>query len=201
MLLLALGVVGAPRAAPAILSNPSFELGPTGWSATSSGLILNVSGGLPVTPYDGSWAAWLGGDANTQDVLSQDVFIPGDMRLVSLQLQLWIETAETSAVEYDSLLVTLEEPGGEILETLADWSNVDATTGWTATSLPIAGDYTGQTVRLVFDADNDISSPTSFYLDALTLTIPEPTGGMPAGLLGVALLARRRRRERARPAA
>jgi len=86
-----------------------------------------------------------------------------------------------------------------LLETLAEWSNLDPTAGWTATSLPIAGDYTGQDVRLVFEASNDSIFPTSLYLDALSLTLPEPAGGLPVSLLAAALLGRRRRSARGGP--
>ncbi|MGH0032884.1 MAG: hypothetical protein ACQGVC_24090 [Myxococcota bacterium] len=193
-----LGALGAPEAASALLSNPDFELGPTGWVAMPADLILDVGGGLPVTPYDGSFSAWLGGDPDANDVLSQLVSVPADMVLESLELQHWIATTETGSIPFDTLAVRLETPGGALLETLASWSNVDETTGWAAISLPIVGDYTGESVRLVFDSSNDAVFPTSFYLDALNLTLPEPSGGLPAGVLLLTLLARRRQRTRLR---
>ena len=58
---------------------------------------------------------------------------------------------------------------GDLLETLGQWSNLDANSGWSAVSLPILGFYSGQTIRLAIESSNDAAFATSFFLDSLSL--------------------------------
>jgi len=195
-------LVLSPASADALLINGDFDAGPgPEWSQSSpGGLIVDPAGGLPVTPYSGTYSAWLGGATNTFHRLSQLVAVPADMTLNALDLQLWIATSEIGLVEYDTLVVNLEDPGGAVLETLGSWSNVDETIGWTPVNLGVSGSYSGQSVRLVIEAENDISSPTSFFVDSMAFVLPEPAAMVQhcAGVLALLAMAAARRRTVAR---
>ncbi|WP_330455859.1 M4 family metallopeptidase [Streptomyces sp. NBC_00820] len=143
-----------------LLSNPGFESGGTGWTATS-GVITNDTG---EAAHGGSYKAWLDGYGTSHtDTLSQSVTIPAGCR-ASLTFYLHIDTSETTTgTQYDKLTVTAGSTS------LATYSNLNAASGYSQKTFDLSS-FAGQTVTLKFNGVEDISLQTSFVVDDTALT-------------------------------
>ncbi|MEU3859936.1 M4 family metallopeptidase [Streptomyces sp. NPDC028722] len=142
-----------------LLSNPGFESGSTGWTA-SSGVITTDSG---EAAHGGSYKAWLNGYGSTHtDSLSQSVTIPAGCK-ATLTFYLHIDTAETGTTAYDKLTVTAGS------KTLATYSNANAASGYSQKSFDLSS-LAGSTVTLKFNGVEDASLQTSFVVDDTALT-------------------------------
>lgn len=153
-----------------LLLNPGFESGNINWSA-DTGVITNSTGR---TPRTGTWYAWLNGygSANT-DYLYQDVTIPANATAATLNFYLKIDTAETTTTTaYDTLTVTVRNTSGSVLQTLATYSNLNATSGYTLRSFNLLA-YKGQTIRVYFYGSEDTTLQTSFIIDDTALNVTQ----------------------------
>lgn len=158
-----------------ILANPGFESGSAGWSQSSSDGVAIITNDATFA-HAGTWYAWLGGDVNVTDTLSQDFVVPA----TQARLQFWyrIATNETLSGEYDRLNVSLVNPAnGSVLTTLATFSNRATTSGWVQSQAYDISAYAGQTVRLRFDSTNDFSDFTSFRIDDVSVRGAQTSGG------------------------
>jgi hypothetical protein len=144
------------------LTNPGFESGSTGWSATAGVIGQYGSSGEPT--HSGSWDAWLDGYGSSHtDTLSQTVTIPSGCSSYTLSFYLHIDSSETTtSIAYDKLTVTLGS------STLATYSNLNKASGYTLRSFNVAG-FAGQTVALKFSGVEDSSLQTSFVIDDTAL--------------------------------
>ncbi|TQJ85906.1 hydrolase [Streptomyces sp. SLBN-31] len=151
-----------------LLGNNGFESGGTTWSA-SSGVITNSTGESART---GSYYAWLDGYGSaTTDTLSQSVTIPSGCTTAALSFYLHVDTAETStSTAYDTLKVQVLNSSGTVLGTLATYSNLNATSGYTQRSFSLAS-YAGQTVTLKFTGTEGSTLQTSFVIDDTALNV------------------------------
>ncbi|MGW0882453.1 M4 family metallopeptidase [Streptomyces sp. NPDC002671] len=142
------------------LTNPGFESGSTGWTATAG--VIDNSAGEPA--HSGSYKAWLDGYGSTHtDTLSQSVSIPANCK-ATLTFWLHIDTSETtSSVQYDKLTVSAGSTN------LATYSNLNANTGYVQKTFDLSS-LAGQTVTLKFNGVEDISLQTSFVVDDTALT-------------------------------
>jgi len=153
-----------------VLANGGFESGSAGWTESStSGLPIVATGAA--NAHGGNGYAWLGGYDAGSDTLHQDVTIPAGASPVTLRFWYRIWTEETStAVAFDVLRVQVQSPAtGAVLATLATYSNLSATSGWTQSAAFDLSAFAGQTVRLRFAASMDESAITSFLLDDIAL--------------------------------
>ncbi|MFF4547952.1 M4 family metallopeptidase [Streptomyces sp. NPDC001406] len=143
-----------------LLSNPGFESGSTGWTATS-GVITTASG---EASHSGSYKAWLDGYGTSHtDTLSQSVTIPAGCK-ATLTFYLHIDTSETtSSTQYDKLTVTAGSTA------LATYSNLNAASGYSQKSFDLSS-LAGSTVTLKFNGVEDSSLQTSFVVDDTALT-------------------------------
>ena len=146
--------------------NGSFEAGATGWSGNTWVIASWV--GQPA--YDGSRSAWLGGNGRAaRETITQAVAIPSNATAANLSFALHIDTAETSrSVAYDKLVVTVKNPAGTVLGTLATYSNLNKAAGYQLRNFNLLA-YKGQTVTLSFAMTEDPSLQTSFVLDKVSL--------------------------------
>jgi subtilase family serine protease len=154
------GTSGGTCASAQLLTNPGFESGSTGWSATS-GVITNDSG---EAAHSGSYKAWMDGYGSTHtDTVSQSVTIPAGCT-AKVTFYLHIDTNEsTSGSAYDKLKVTAGST------TLATYSNLDAASGYAQKSFDLSA-FAGQTVTLKFTGTEDSSLQTSFVVDDTAVT-------------------------------
>lgn len=172
---------GAPDATPCtdtvvnVLNNGNFDGGSGGgWMETSSGgfnLVVNQSE-PGVTANTQPFLAWLSGYDDATDSLYQDVLIPDDATMVSVRGYRWTVTSEDpGALGFDVSQIDIADGSGNSLEGLAEWTNQDATSTWTAFNLPVTGSYQGQIVRLRLRSDTDLSLSTHFLYDSLQLRL------------------------------
>ncbi len=148
--------------------NGNFESGSTGWTQSSSGGYNVISNFTQYPAFAGAWYAWLGGYSGGTDVLQQAVTIPSSGKL---QFQYHITTAETSTSSaYDKLSIELaDNASGATLASLASFSNLTTTSGWTLSPEYDLSAFAGRTVRLRFTASLDISDNTSFRFDDISV--------------------------------
>jgi len=144
------------------LTNPGFESGNTGWTATT-GVLANTSG---QTAHTGTKYAWMNGYGTTHtDTLSQVVTLPAGCSSYVFTFYLHVDTAETTTTtQFDKLTVQANTT------TLATASNLNHNTGYALYTANLAA-FAGQTVTLKFTGTEDSSLQTSFVLDDLALNV------------------------------
>ncbi|HEY4020693.1 MAG TPA: putative Ig domain-containing protein [Pseudonocardiaceae bacterium] len=142
------------------LTNPGFESGSTGWSATPGVIAQN---GPSEPAHSGTWDSWLDGYGTTHtDTLSQSVAIPSGCR-ASLSFWLHVDTAKAGSTATDTLTVKVGST------TVATFSNADANTGYAQHTYDVSS-FAGQTVTLLFTGIENGSTQTSFVVDDTALT-------------------------------
>jgi hypothetical protein len=141
------------------LTNPGFESGATGWTASSG--VINTDG---AHSHTGSGYAWLDGYGSTHtDTLSQTVAIPAGCS-ASLTYYLYISSSEGTSHAYDTLTVTANGT------TVQSYSNVNKGSGYVQRSVNLSA-YAGQSVTIKWTGKEDSSLQTSFLVDDTALTL------------------------------
>jgi hypothetical protein len=150
-----------------LLANAGFESGNVNWTA-SSGVIANSA----TTARTGSWRALLAGKGFYASYnLYQQVTIPSSA--CSATLKFWLKvTSDEVAVNtaYDTLAVEIQNSSGTVLGTLASYSNLNKGTSYVERTFDLAA-YKGQTIRIFFNASEDISYQTGFFVDDASVTV------------------------------
>jgi hypothetical protein len=142
-----------------VLSNPGFESGSTGWTASSG--VINTDG---AHSHAGSGYAWLDGYGTTHtDTLSHSVSIPAGCS-ASLSYYLLINSAEGTSTAYDKLTVSVNGT------TVQSFSNVNKGTAYVQRSVSLSS-YAGQTVTIKWTGTEDSSLQTSFFVDDGAVTL------------------------------
>ncbi len=151
-----------------LLGNPGFETGTASpWTATSG----VVSNSTSEAAHSGSWNAWLAGYGTTHtDTLGQTVTIPPTAPTATSSFWLHIDTAETGTTAYDTLKVQIRNTSGTVLATLATYSNVNATSGYSQKSFNVIA-YKGQTIQVYLVGAEDTTLQTSFVVDDFALNV------------------------------
>jgi hypothetical protein len=117
-----------PPPPTALLRNPGFENGATGWTATAG--VISTDPNQP--PHTGSANAWLGGYGTPYtDRLSQQVTLPATATAISLTFFLHVTTEEqTTSQAFDTLRVQVRRANGQVT-TLGTFSNLQGAPGYT----------------------------------------------------------------------
>jgi hypothetical protein len=126
---------------PALFPNGDFEQGSVICQEYSSiGWPVIVQQFPPgVTAYNGTWAAWLGGDYNETTYIQQQVLVPSDHPYMSYWH--WIASADICGYDVGGVLVK-----GTVVE--AYWLCYDNNTNrWVQRVIDLR-DYSGQTVSI-----------------------------------------------------
>jgi hypothetical protein len=81
-----------------------------------------------------------------------------------------ISTSESGSTPYDYLYAEVRSTSGALLKTLATYTNANASApgNYSQKSFSLAS-WSGQTVRVQFRATTDVSLPTSFRIDDVSL--------------------------------
>jgi hypothetical protein len=140
-------------------TNPGFESGSTGWTATSG--VINTDGAYSRTGYGYAWMDGYG--SSHTDTLSQTVTIPAGCS-ATLSYYLWIDSSEGTSTAYDKLTVTANGT------TVQQWSNVNQGTGYVKRSVSLSA-YAGKSVTVKWTGTEDYSLATSFLIDDTALTV------------------------------
>jgi hypothetical protein len=157
----------ATAAPSAVLQNPGFENGSTGWTATEG--VISTDPNQP--PHSGSGNAWLGGYGTPHtDRLSQRVTLPATATAISLTFFLHVTTEEqTTSQQFDKLRVQVRRANGQVT-TLGTFSNLQAASGYSQKTFSLTP-FKGQTVTIQLEAVEDNGSMTSFLVDDFAIVI------------------------------
>lgn len=190
-----------------LIVNGGFEAGQapgpaSGYSGTSGSWSWTTSDGMlnpiwddppshtgPPTARTGLWCVYFAPIGPVTNSISQQVAIPAGS---TATLSFWVKigTYETSSLSaYDTLRVRLMGTSGDTLATLATFSNLTPTAGysWVQKTFDVSA-WAGRTVRVHFSAYNDVSRPTIFLLDDVSLTATTGTTEPSPGYAGIWLL-------------
>ncbi|MET0622955.1 MAG: M36 family metallopeptidase [Pyrinomonadaceae bacterium] len=148
-----------------LLVNPGFESGTTPWVVSGS-----VTRSTGTFPHGGVAYMIINGVNSTTGTLYQTVAVPS----AGGNLEFWlnISTGEAAgAAVFDRLFIEVRSTSGTLLATLATFSNQNSQT---AGVYLLRGPYNlnafaGQTVRIQFRGTNDITLPTSFRVDDVSV--------------------------------
>lgn len=165
----AVGPSPSPTPSPTpVIQNPGFEDGNQGWVASQDVITQETS----EKAHSGSGKAWLGGYGTSHiDTLYQQIAIPPTATTASLSFFMHISTEEqTTTQQYDTLKVQVRDSNGQVLQTLATYSNLQARTGFQLKTVDLS-QFHGSTIRIYFLAKEDNGSMTSFVLDDFLLTV------------------------------
>jgi hypothetical protein len=154
--------------------NGGFENGstnPAPWTLTSSTSPVNIINNTASEPaHTGTWDAWLDGfGANHTDTIMQQVAIPSTATTATLTFWLHIDTAETSTTTaFDTLTVQVRDSAGNVLQTLATFSNLNHATGYQQHTFDLSA-YIGKTIQIFMNGTEDFELQTSFVVDDVSL--------------------------------
>lgn len=159
-----------------LLENNGFEDGLSSWVEETEDIIVDTSyPSLPITPYEGSWLAWLGGRNDANDVLYQDFAVPAGLSRAQLRYRLYISTDESGEAR-DYLYVRVRTTDGTVIEEVEQFDSAFSKKGqWVERSLNLASlpGRGGQTLRLQFKATTDGSQLSNFFIDQVSITAQE----------------------------
>jgi uncharacterized membrane protein len=161
-----------------ILGNPGFENGktnPAPWVLTtthSTNLIIANSSLEP--PHSGTFDAWLDGfGTTTTDTIMQQVTIPANATAATLSFWLHIDTAETSTTTaFDTLNVQVRDSSGNVLQTLATFSNLNHASGYQQHTFNL-NSFIGKTIQIFLIGKEDFELQTSFVVDDFALQVTQ----------------------------
>ncbi len=161
----AFSISNAPTAVERI-SNGGFESGTTGWTGSSG--VITSDATYPAKA--GSWKAWLDGYGSSHtDSLYQTVTLPSTATSATLSFWLRVDSSETTTrTAYDTLKVQIRDTSGNVLATLATYSNLNKGSSYVQRSFDVKA-WKGKTVRAYFLGVEDASQATSFLIDEVSL--------------------------------
>ena len=155
-----------PLAGSELIVNGGFEGSAAPWILSGQ-----AGGSAGAFPHSGTGYLVLGGATSLSGAAYQQIAIPGG---ASPNLTFWLNVTTTEApttTQYDRLFVEVYGASGQLLATLATFSNVDGSTTGNYTlrgGYSLAG-FAGQTVFILFRAVNDVSLPSTFRLDDVSV--------------------------------
>ncbi len=148
-----------------VILNPGFEAASSSAPWVLSGSTVRSTGSFP---HSGVAYMILGVNNSSTSTLYQTITVPSGS---NLNFWLNITTSEAPGTIFDRLFIEVRSTSGTLLATLATFSNVNS---GTAGVYVLRGPYSlsafaGQTVRIQFRATNDITLPTSFRVDDVSV--------------------------------
>lgn len=147
--------------------NGGFESGTSPWVQTSTNGYQLID---TTRPHSGLYSAWLGGYNSGTDTIYQTVTIPSDATSATLSYWWYMTTQEACCTAYDYMYAQVLNSSGGLLGTLQTLSNNSTKNTWTQPSFNLLA-YKGQTVRIYFKVTTDVSLPTSFFIDDVSLNV------------------------------
>jgi subtilisin family serine protease len=147
-----------------LVVNGGFEGSASPWALSG-----NAYWSTGAYPHSGTGYSILGAYNNASGSEYQTVSIPSNHG-ANYTFWLNITSGESGPTIYDRLFIEVRSTSGTLLGTLATYSNADETTAgnYSQKSFSLAS-WHGQTVRLQFRATTDITLPTSFRIDDVSL--------------------------------
>ena len=148
-----------------LIANGGFEGSAASWTLSGNAYWSNGA-----YPRSGTGYTVLGAYDNASGAEYQTVTIPAGQ---AANLTFWLNVTSsetTTSIQYDRLFVEVRSTSGALLATVGTFSNLNkgATGAYTQRSFSLAS-WAGQTVRVQFRVANDVSLPTSFRVDDVSL--------------------------------
>ncbi len=149
-----------------LITNGGFETGTTPWTISSQ-----VTRSTGTFPHSGTAYMIINGVNSSSGTLYQTVTIPSGC---SPSLNFWLNITTSEATGdpiYDRLFIEVRSTTGTLLATLATFSNQDSGTAgvYVLRGAYSLSSFAGQTVRIQFRGTNDITLPTSFRVDDVSV--------------------------------
>jgi predicted secreted protein len=144
---------------PASLMNGNFEQGAAGWYKYSQQgwkLILPADK-LGVTPHNGHWAAWLGGDNDEISYIARQVTIPTDQPYLAYWH--WIQSGDTCGYDFGGVIVN-----NTTVVDVYDLCMATSTGSSVRHSVNLSA-YRGHSVSLQIRAETDESHNSNLFVD------------------------------------
>jgi hypothetical protein len=152
--------------------------GPWSWTTSDCKLSPIYKDGTTRVSRTGSWSLYFSPLANVINDIYQTVKIPAN---ATATLTYWVAigTFETTTSQnYDIFGVEILSTSGSVLEVVGAYSNLHDNHLTYAKKTVDLSRYAGQTVRLDFISGQDLTRPTLFYVDDISLnTTVCSTGG------------------------
>ncbi|HRJ43991.1 MAG TPA: PA14 domain-containing protein, partial [Caldilineaceae bacterium] len=158
LLLPILARASAPVSLP--LVNGDFDQGSgSGWREFSAHNwpVLVHSSNLPIAPYSGEWAAWLGGEYDEVAFIEQSVIVPSDSSI--LRFAYWIASEDQCGFDFGGVVLN----GGTVVEVF-DLCAAQATDNWAWRFVDLHA-YAGQQVSLQIRAETDSTLNSNLFVD------------------------------------
>jgi hypothetical protein len=153
-----------------LIANGGFDTGDdTGWTTG------RTNGPDPIVqPYGGTdYGAWMGRYDLNRDTMYQFVCPAAPLDYANLSFHWWMSTEETgTTTDYDFLCVRVRDANGNLLETLETITNRSPKGQWYYEYFDL-GAYAGQTIRISFEASNDVFYPTNFWIDEVSFFVAD----------------------------
>jgi hypothetical protein len=148
-----------------LIVNPGFESATTPWVV--SGQVTRSTGAFP---HGGVAYMIINGVDSTSGTLYQQVTVPSAGANLNFWLNITTSEAAGAAV-FDRLFIEVRSTSGTLLGTLATFSNQNSgTSGVYVLRGPYnLNAFAGQTVRIQFRGTTDLSLPTSFRIDDVSV--------------------------------
>ena len=156
-----------PGGGTELLVNGGFEGSASPWVGSGTGYFYVNPGNYP---HGGTGYIYFGVNNSVSGQSYQQVTIPS---AAPANLTFWLNVTSsetTTTTQYDRLFVEVRNTAGTLLATLGTYSNLNKGTAgvYSQKSFSMAS-WRGQTVRLQFRATTDISLPTTFRVDDVSL--------------------------------
>ena len=148
-----------------LLTNGGFDTG-----SASPWVLATYSSLVTTSPQSGSYCAKMLGRGTTTSTNFYQA-VPGfNGATKTLTFYLKMSSAEGTSTAYDYLYVRLKNTSGTTVSTLATYSNVNNNTytGWTLVTLTVPASALAN-YRISFDATEDTSLQTTFYIDSVSV--------------------------------
>jgi Subtilase family/Carboxypeptidase regulatory-like domain len=138
--------------------NGDFEQGHVGWTEYSfQGYPIILPGsGLPIAPYDGTWAAWLGGAIDEISYVQQQILVPASNPF--LYYWHWIASEDYCGYDYGMLLIN------DVVKDEYSLCFNNDTNGWVKKVVDLSS-YAGQSVSLQIKAECDNYLNSNLFID------------------------------------
>jgi hypothetical protein len=154
-----------------LVVNPGFENGTSPWHESSSGGYQLID---PTNPHTGTYSAYLCGYNNCNDQIWQSITLPSSFTTATFSFWTYIDTSETTTTTcYDHFYARLRTSSGSTIATVQSQCNLN-THGWTKYTFTVTSQlsaYKGQSIQVYFQGTNDVSLPTDFFVDDVSLTV------------------------------
>jgi hypothetical protein len=158
---------------PILFPNGDFEQGPGIWNEFSThGYELIVQDfSSEVTAYDGTWAAWLGGEFNGISYIEQQITVPANLQYLSFWH--WIYSSDDCGNDFERVFVNSIEVN------VVDLCQGNNTNGWMQRVIDLSA-YAGQSVLIQIRAECNATFNSNLFIDHVGFQSSSSITNLPA---------------------